>query len=736
MHGHGLFNWWGFSPPVNLLSYMDGKRSLGDTMQVVVIGAGDPRHLLLMMARYRSSHNPRLRVYVLEAQVELYARVLLLMGASLQQGLGLRERAALLLDLWGNLCLRPTSKGYLELAARRLSISVTDAAQYQTLLGVISAEKLKYRERDAIEAVCRTWYTLTPKQYDPALCWDLRLRHLLKTRYDNRQAEADWAWHMRLAHRIQHLHVNPSGKLKAGDDEGRGRVDGYVGVGSGWGQEFLEWRESGHAFSVGTDATSRLPNTSLASVAMVSEGLAKHRRVGYWGDLLTGPFPALTLAATDPRVAMTHNGKTRYSGSEAALWNLDNLLHELWTHHLLQDDQVVGKQAEETYHHLQEDQAVGEQREEGVDDVTDKEVDWKVVQTQKELEHEMLVEWKAEKQLEMKRETAQLLDQKNVTKNFREKDKNKMPVGTTKNTNTSTNASTNENTDKSNFDNETLTGNTVRTDASNQECSPVCHATETQPTQCSASVILNNQPQTEAKHVENSGGEPMCNASQEWVRCWVEEEGERGTSCRTGLEEAGGRGASCSSGLKEAGGRGASCSSGLKEAGGRGASCSSGLKEAGGRGASCSSGLKEAGGRGASCSSGLKEAGGRGASCRTGLEEAGGRGASCGYLELDGVEIILLSPSRLNALISLPEVEGSLDVVYLSVAMAHLLTPTLLRSHLCPHTKLILETASMLPELTDDQVKEFETRMMSSADEAGWEVASPHPLCHLRFKRR
>lgn len=38
------------------------------------------------------------------------------------------------------------------------------------------------------------------------------------------------------------------------------------------------------------------------------EGSKRHRRVGYWGDVLTGPFPALALASADPRAAKTQNG--------------------------------------------------------------------------------------------------------------------------------------------------------------------------------------------------------------------------------------------------------------------------------------------------------------------------------------------------------------------------------------------------------------------------------------------
>lgn len=89
---------------------------------------------------------------------------------------------------------------------------------------------------------------------------------MLGTRYDNRQAEAEWAWHMRLAHRIQHLQVGSPGRKADGGvapGDGGAREDGHVGA--GWGLEYLVWRATGQAFTVATDAASHLPNTSLAS---------------------------------------------------------------------------------------------------------------------------------------------------------------------------------------------------------------------------------------------------------------------------------------------------------------------------------------------------------------------------------------------------------------------------------------------------------------------------------------
>lgn len=98
----------------------------------------------------------------------------------------------------------------------------------------------------------------------------MRLRQLFKTRYDYRQADAEWAWHMRMAYRLRELPGVIGGKRDGpAENEDEGKVsdnqDGYVGVGPGWGEEFLEWRECGHAFVTATDSRPILANTTLAS---------------------------------------------------------------------------------------------------------------------------------------------------------------------------------------------------------------------------------------------------------------------------------------------------------------------------------------------------------------------------------------------------------------------------------------------------------------------------------------
>ncbi|MPC07846.1 dynein axonemal assembly factor 3-like [Portunus trituberculatus] len=597
MLGHGMFNWWGFSPPLDFCSYLKDNASTADArdrevVQVVVVGAGDPRHLLLTLAK--SVGTKRLRIFILEAYVEVYARLLLLLGAGLQVGMGVRERATLLLDLWANLYLRPTSRTYLELVGRRFSMAMTDEALYSSLIGLVSASRLKYRERDAMDAVCRSWFTLSAGDYDPSLSWEVRLRQLLKTRYDSRRAEADWAWHMRLAFRIQQLQTTVK-ETEASKEQRHGRTF----LSTGWGQEFLTWREDGRALALGADTTPTLPNTSLASVATVVEGSTKHRRIGYWGDVLTGPFPALALASTDLRAAKAQNNRNCHSGSEVALWNMESLLDELWATYL-QDT------------HENTDYANGAEKPEAKDMTKSKSSS-------------------AEEHLENLSDT--------IEKLHIQRDKDGLAASEGRNTSLTGKEISGE----ANIRNPE--SNTHSANADTQNMNVTLNKNET------SSVTCDKDDREEASNSHSGAvGGSATNRS--------EQEDNENSSKRVKSHPP-----------------------------------------------------------------------------RKKSSVEGGR-AYIDYLKLEGVEIILLSPSRLNDLSSLSEIEGELDLIYLSAAMAHMMSPSFFLKHRGAHTQLLLETVQMFPQLTDDQVKEYQTRVTASAGEAGWEQhASPHPLCHLRFHR-
>ncbi|XP_050716452.1 dynein axonemal assembly factor 3-like [Eriocheir sinensis] len=646
MLGHGMFNWWGFSPPVDLLSCLkEGSTSGGDggdggeageVVQVAVVGAGDPRHLLLSLARKNTGR--RLRVFILEAHVEVYARLLLLLGSSLQMGLGLRERATLLLDLWANLYLRPPSRAYLELMGRRMSMAMTDEALYPSLLGLVSASRLKYRERDAMDSIFRTWYTLMADQYNPSLSWEVRLRQLLGTRYDHRRAEADWAWHMRLAFRIQKLQTS-EGTDKEGDEN--------TFLSACWGQEFLSWREDGRALALGAEASPTLANTSLASVAVVVEGSKRHRRVGYWGDVLTGPFPALALASADPRAAKTQNGYSVHRGSEVALWNMESVLDELWNKYL---------EEEEEGDTVRENGATGHAQG-TMDDRPGPEENVSAEELCGDVE-----------KLHIQKSTEELTDGEEEC-NISPKEKD-VEQGSTSADDLETKLLDGCEETEHRINEETKRNGTSGLEYGRKF---TCSGRPTHP-QFTHSSTASMDNYTTENEVKEALGQIAGSDSPSHTRL-------------THLPSA-----------------------------------------------SVDNRTTEQPDKEINDNTPAKEAPTHHVRKKSSVE---GCRAYVDYLRLEGVEVILLSPSRLNDTSLLFEVDGELDLIYLSAAMAHLLSPSFFEKHRGAHTQLILETVQMFPQLTDDQVKQYQTRMTTAAAEAGWQrqEAPPRPLCHLRYSR-
>ncbi|KAK3873141.1 hypothetical protein Pcinc_021828 [Petrolisthes cinctipes] len=907
-------------------------------VQVAVVGAGDPRHLLLTLAR-GGARGKHLRMYVIEAQVEVYARLLLLVGTALQLGLGLRERVSLLLDLWANLYLRPTSRTYLELTARRLAMSVTDPGQHCKLVGLVNAARLKYRERDALDAVFRSWYTLTPAKYDPALAWDTRQRQLLGTRYDYKHAEADWAWHMRLTFRIQKLHLDIHKTDASNGDTDEVQEDGYVGVSDAWGREFLTWRGSGRAFTIATDNTATLANTSLASVVVVAEGATRYRRVGYWGDLLSGPFPALALASHLSLVNKTQNGRATVSGSELALRQLEYILHQLLSEYMegeeVQGGQIIkhvldrtercvkdvdnseNQQGEGRNMEMERDQELQTSQEEKIDNKNDEEgrrskeeemkkqveeenskggekedgggeerseeeedkgkeearshveegKNLEKIERSKEEEGSNKEEGKKPEEVERskeeeerskeeeerskeeegrnkeeegrnkeeeeiskgeeetskeeggmnkeeeersKEEEGRNKEEKNkqqvMERSKEEEERNKEEEETSKEEEGRNQEEENKqqeekrskeeketrkelegrNKEKENKQQEverSKGGEEERSldEEKNQQDEAIQGVEERsqknedsdgkkreETSQSNENVNQERQETNKVRanshlmrkrgfvaqrrtikdiHGKPMGKEPPQTPKQENYMCQTE-----GTStirktfkcnATADLEGINYWEVAGNSKINPHGTQ----SHTIKDSQGherinigRAKDCISEDEVVKILGCQRSHSLDQT-------TTGVKERVNKGPArrCRSTGEYPtatprkkssveGGR-PYFDYLQLEGVEVILLSPSRLGDLSSLHEVEGGLDVVYLSAATAHLLNPSLLTSHLRPHSTLILETVQMFPELTDNQVKAYEAQVTTTAEKSGWVRSGPDPLCHLTFRR-
>ncbi|ROT79756.1 putative dynein assembly factor 3, axonemal-like [Penaeus vannamei] len=685
MHGHGLFNWWGFSPALNFLNYINDGNKRADLVQVLVVGAGDIRHLLMTLADVTNRPGARLTVYVLEAQVELYARLLVLLGACLEPGFGLRERANLLLDLWGNLCLRPVTKDYLEVVSRRFCLWVTDAARYPSLLGIVSCSRLKYRERDALDAVFRSWYTLSHRDYDPPRAWDVRLRQLFKTRYDYRQADAEWAWHMRMTYRLRELPGVVGGERDGraeGEDEGKvsDNQDGYVGVGAGWGEEFLEWRMCGHAFVTATDSRPILANTTLASVATVHDGCSRHRRVGYWGD----------------------------NGTQIAQWNLENLLGNLWKRSACKSS---SDSSEATSDSSSEAGSKSSDASASRSSATSDEAESK---SDDEQDNESNGSGSINERRDGSRDGSKSGSSDGTSGEWSRSGEESSGTETGSGDGTGTGSSGTSS--GSSGETGTGSGEGEKTEASGD-------GSKSDSNHSSSDISSNSLNDDSVSGSDNCSGNDSSKGSINESKA-ESQDNQHGKENEWKGKKDEGKMTKNHNEVEEGKEKAERTKENIQQDS-KGKETQNEIREEVHEFNEQHESRPDPSGRAKKLSS----------SSQSSTKDEEHRTAE-NYLRVEGVEVVLLSPTRLNDLSTLSEIQGGLDMVYLSVATAHLLTPSLAHAHILPETTLLLETARMFPELTDAQVAEYEARVRTSAEEAGWVAQDSPPLCHLRFGRK
>ncbi|XP_066843255.1 dynein axonemal assembly factor 3-like [Anser cygnoides] len=238
-----------------------------------------------------------LTLFVAEQRPEAVARQLLFLLLATEGCTGHRARAVALLELLGSSRLRSATAELLTGAAGRLRRWLTAGT------GPVPAEVelMKSRERDAVEAVLRGWGQRGQPRGDrdrdrepPA--WERRLRRLHGARYDAREALADWDLRMGL-HQRGATTVSPA--------------------------EFGRWRESGVAFVPRGGGRHPQPHPAERPLGPARAEL------GYWGDVVAGPFLAFGLTSDDPRLLRTRNGAPEKTATEISVANVTALLREL-----------------------------------------------------------------------------------------------------------------------------------------------------------------------------------------------------------------------------------------------------------------------------------------------------------------------------------------------------------------------------------------------------------------------
>ncbi|XP_006064061.4 dynein axonemal assembly factor 3 isoform X2 [Bubalus bubalis] len=317
--GFGSVSWWGLSPAVDLQAESPpvDPDSQADTehetpeLNVLLLGSVDGRHLLRTLARAALWPRRRFHFYVLENNLEAVARHILILSLALEdpEKMGLQERSETFLEVWGNALLRPPVAAFVRAQAGRLAHLVPEPDRLAEQLPWLSLGALKFRERDALEAVFRFWAggEKGPEAFPVSRLWDSRLRQYLGSRYDARHGVSDWDLHMKLHDRgARVIHT----------------------------REFRRWRDTGVAFELRDSSAYHVPNRTLASGRLLSHRGERVAARGYWGDIATGPFVAFGIEADDETLLRTSNGQPVKTACEITEHNVAELFREManWGH--------------------------------------------------------------------------------------------------------------------------------------------------------------------------------------------------------------------------------------------------------------------------------------------------------------------------------------------------------------------------------------------------------------------
>lgn len=178
---------WGWSETVNLIEkwqQYNKNEPLPKNFNILLFGPGDPRHILTILAKSCTfPEDVKIHIYLLDSCMEHVARTLQLLTVALESDkvTSLRGKTHLFMDIFGNSHLRPSSVNYIRGRSKFLIKIVTDCEFAKKNLPIVDLGKLKYRERDQLEATFSFWVN-NGIPFEIKRQWDRRLREQLGVR--------------------------------------------------------------------------------------------------------------------------------------------------------------------------------------------------------------------------------------------------------------------------------------------------------------------------------------------------------------------------------------------------------------------------------------------------------------------------------------------------------------------------------------------------------------------------
>ncbi|PWA21948.1 hypothetical protein CCH79_00015568, partial [Gambusia affinis] len=293
--GAGWFSWWGFSPARNLLRF--GPVKSDGEMNVLLVGSGDPRHILKTIADSPVEQN--LHMWVIESSMDVVARQLLLLYVTLmpQEKMGVNEKTEVFLELFGNTEIRSQTEETLRRAASQLILSVTEITE-DPINTCLNTTLLKFKERDELARIFKLW--IQPAGSSPVImskAWDYRVRQHLGTRYNSKKGCFDWDLTMK-------LHEKGCGVISK--------------------QQYVQWRGKGLAFEMREGIYQTTNPTLLSTRKGDKVGIQ-----GYWGDIVSSPYLSFGIESDDKKLLKTQNGQHLSTAQDISSANLQELFRSL-----------------------------------------------------------------------------------------------------------------------------------------------------------------------------------------------------------------------------------------------------------------------------------------------------------------------------------------------------------------------------------------------------------------------
>ncbi|KAM0727110.1 Dynein axonemal assembly factor 3 [Formica fusca] len=290
---------WGYSHPLDLQTEVTRREDrILDNLEVLIVGAGDARHIIKTLASSYTHPNRSIIYHVIEPTLEQVARSILLLSVCLERNLGLQEATRYYLEILGNTLLRPATAKYLAKCTKQLIDIPTRTIDCPWL----SLEKFKHKDRDNLESIFKFWTRATCEGVPIINYWDRRIRKSLKTRYDCKEGVFDWDYYMVLKPRcINNLTI----------------------------QEYRFWRNNGVAFTWLEGEPARSNPTLLNNIIQHGPGFIHY---AYLGDIVNGPY--LTWAA------IKEKEDKKFRATDIAEREIMRAIHEIRTREPLCEDYV------------------------------------------------------------------------------------------------------------------------------------------------------------------------------------------------------------------------------------------------------------------------------------------------------------------------------------------------------------------------------------------------------------